>query len=894
MGRFMMGKSVVVMLWLRGLIFHRSGRLLTAGLGVALTVAMLVALGVFVANSAAAMTARAVEAIPVDWQVQIVPGTDPTAVIAAAQQAAPVEALEQVGYADVNGFTASTGGTVQTTGPGKVVGLFPEYQTVFPAEFRPLVGSPAGVLVAQQTAANLHVTRGDTVTIQRVGLPAVEVAVAGVVDLPYADSFFQAVGVPANAAPQAPPDNVLFLPMDQWHALFDPQAANRPDTVRTQLHVRLRRELPSDPAQAFIQVQRWSRNLEARIAGSGIVGDNLAARLDGVRSDALYARVLFLFLGLPGVLLAGTLTLAIAATGAERRRQEQALLRVRGAATTQILRLAALEGALLGVAGAGLGTGLGLAAARLVAPVYAVGRDKMVLWVGSAALAGFLLSVLAALWPAWNQARQTSVAAARKAVGQERTPLWQRLYLDAALLAIAAGMFWRTAGIGYELVLAPEGVAQVSVTYEAFIAPLCMWIGSALLAMRIGQLYLARGRKSFVALSRPLAGNLAGTVFASLARQRRRLAQGVALVALAAAFAVSTAIFNTTYDSQARVDAELTNGADVLVQGTTPAAAGSELAALSSLPGVVVAEPMQHRFAYVGTDLQDLYGIDPAHIESATHLANAYFANHDAQAALAALTAQPDGVLVSEETVRDFQLVQGDHLNLRLQHAGDNQYHVVPFTFVGVVREFPTAPKDSFLVANATYVAQRTGTDAAEIVLLKTDGNPEGVAVRARDVVKGLAGVKVTDIGAAQKTIGSSLTAVDLRGLTSLELAFAVLLVACASGLILALGLAERKKTFATLMVLGAKSKQLGAFVWSEGSIIVAGGALLGSVAGLGLAELLVKMLTHIFDPAPESLAMPWSYLVLLAVALVAATIVAVLSAIAATRGSGVEVLRSL
>jgi putative ABC transport system permease protein len=867
---------------------------LTAALGVALTVGILVSLGVFIANSAAAMTARATKAIPVDWQVQLVPGTAVGSAVDATHQAAPVDALEQVGYADVSGLTASTGGTVQTTGAGKAVGLSAAYHSVFPAEFRSLVGPLDGVLVAQQTAANLHVTTGDTVTIQRVGLPPVDVKVSGVVDLPYADSFFQAVGVPANAAPQAPPDNVLLLPMDQWHALFDPQAADRPDTVRIQLHVRLRRELPADPSAAFVQVQRWTRNLEVRIAGSGVVGDNLAARLDGVRSDALYARVLLLFLGLPGVLLAAIVTLAIAATGADRRRQEQALLRVRGAGTAQILRLAALEGVIMGAVGVALGMGLGLAAVRLAAPGSGVGSGTRVLWVGGAALAGLLLSLLAALWPAWVQARQTNVAAARQAVGRESTPLWQRLYLDMILLAVAAAVFWRTAGIGYELVLAAEGVAQVSVAYEAFIAPLCVWIGTALLAMRLGKLYMARGQKSFDVLSRPLAGNLSGTVFASLRRQRRRLAQGIALVALAVAFAVSTAAFNTTYDSQARVDAQLTNGADVLVQGSTPAPAASKLAELKALPSVVAAEPVQHRFAYVGTDLQDLYGIDPAHIEAATHLANSYFSNHNAQATLATLAAQADGVLVSEETKRDFQLTVGDHLNLRIQHAGDNQYHLVPFTFVGVVREFPTAPKDSFLVANASYVAQQTGTGAAEIVLLKTNGDPVAVAVRAREIVAGLPGVKVTDIGAAQNTIGSSLTAVSLRGLTTLELSFAVLLVASASGLILALGLAERKKTFATLMVLGAKTRHLGAFVWSEGLIIMLGGALLGFTAGLGLAELLVRMLTHVFDPPPEGLVMPWAYFALLGIALVIATVVAVRSAVTATRRSGVEVLRSL
>jgi putative ABC transport system permease protein len=152
----------------------------------------------------------------------------------------------------------------------------------------------------------------------------------------------------------------------------------------------------------------------------------------------------------------------------------------------------------------------------------------------------------------------------------------------------------------------------------------------------------------------------------------------------------------------------------------------------------------------------------------------------------------------------------------------------------------------------------------------------------------------VTDIGMAQKTIGSSLTAVNLRGLTMLELGFAILLVASASGLILALGFAERRKTFATLMVLGAKPKHLGAFVWSEGLTILIGGAVMGSIAGIGLAELLVKMLTHIFDPPPEALVLPWVYLAFLLVAAVIATMVAVISAIESTKRSGIGVLRTL
>jgi len=49
--------------------------------------------------------------------------------------------------------------------------------------------------------------------------------------------------------------------------------------------------------------------------------------------------------------------------------------------------------------------------------------------------------------------------------------MWQRLGLDFLLLAGAALFFWQSASAGYQIVLAPEGVAAISVDYKAFISP---------------------------------------------------------------------------------------------------------------------------------------------------------------------------------------------------------------------------------------------------------------------------------------------------------------------------------------------------------------------------------------------------------------------------------------
>jgi putative ABC transport system permease protein len=152
----------------------------------------------------------------------------------------------------------------------------------------------------------------------------------------------------------------------------------------------------------------------------------------------------------------------------------------------------------------------------------------------------------------------------------------------------------------------------------------------------------------------------------------------------------------------------------------------------------------------------------------------------------------------------------------------------------------------------------------------------------------------VADLGTVQRTIGSSLTAVDLSGLTRLELAFAVLLVAGATGLVLALGLAERRRTFAILAALGATDRQLGAFLWSEGLMILVGGAAVGTAIGFGVAGMLVKLLTSLFDPPPQSLSIPWAYLVILAAAAMVFTAAAVLGAGIASRRSMVEALRDI
>ncbi|KAA0016354.1 ABC transporter permease [Antrihabitans cavernicola] len=882
---------MLTLMWLRGLLGRRSGRLAGAAVGVAIAVALLASLGSFLASSKATMTSRSVQQVAVDWQVAVQPGADPAAVLTTVRADPHVAQALPVQYGSTTGLAATVGGATLTTGAGRVVGIPPGYAGTFAGEFRYLTGAHDGVLIAQQTAANLHAAPGDRISIGRTGLPPATVTVAGIVDLPQANALFQKVGAPATAQPPAPPDNVVIMPTPLWDTIFGPLAATHPDQVQTQVQALTRRELPPDPAAAYTAVTGSAHHLEATLAGGGVIGDNLGTALGAARQDASYAQLLFLFLGAPGAVLAALLTAIITASGAERRRSEQALLRTRGARPGQLLRLALVEAAATGVIGAGVGLG----GAALISRYALGGGTFSAVWAGIGAAVGLAVAGGTAAVPVWRDLRRgTTIAAARQPVGHTASPRWMRYGLDLWLLLGFALVWHATSGNGYQLVLAPDGAPTISVSYWAFAAPALLWAGAALLAWRVVDLFLHRGRPVLARLLRPLTGPLSGTAAAGMSRQRRPLARTIVLIVLAVAFAGSTAIFNSTYQQQALADAELSNGADVTV--TEPPAASvpaSTLTTLSGIPGVAKVAALQHRFAYIGADLQDLYGVNPSTLGSSVQLQNAYFTGGTAAGLMDTLAHKPDSILVSAETVKDYQLHPGDLIRLRLLDAHAHQQITVPFHYAGVVKEFPTAPKDSFFVANASYIGTATGNVAAGEFLITTDGTaPATVAARVRTVLEPSA--HVTDITTTRNVVGSSLTAVDLAGLTRVELGFALLLAASATGLLLALGFTERRRTFALLRAVGARPRQLGALVLAEVGVVTAAGAVLGALAAWALTKVLVSVLTGVFDPPPDHLAVPWTYLIVVAAVGLACTGLAAAHTIRAARRPALEELRDL
>jgi putative ABC transport system permease protein len=92
---------------------------------------------------------------------------------------------------------------------------------------------------------------------------------------------------------------------------------------------------------------------------------------------------------------------------------------------------------------------------------------------------------------------------------------------------------------------------------------------------------------------------------------------------------------------------------------------------------------------------------------------------------------------------------------------------------------------------------------------------------------------------------------------------------------------------------MGASTREVGAFIWAEAGTVVIGAAILAAGLGWLLARMLVAMLTHVFDPPPDHLAVPWGLLGLLyAVAMVAGIAASALGQYAIGRLALGQVLR--
>jgi putative ABC transport system permease protein len=876
-------------------IVRAPGRTLVRTVVLAAAVALLGSMLLFIGHSLRTMTGSAIRGVPLDWQGPVSSYRQAQSVAAGVARQQGILQASATATAPFAAASHSGPGGLTNAGNGAVLGIPPGYQAHIHT-FRFLQGSltPGSIVLDQQMAATLQAHIGDFISLTaRPGEHPERFRVSGVALITAPDVVFQPLNPLLGPAPAQPPANAAILPIATLastlarHESMIPSGSGGASAVpgaQTGIQWQVSAQvdpngLGSTPAQAFTRAGAVVHRVEAALPGQVVFVDNLSDQLNTAAGDALYAETLYIMLAVPGALIALGLAYLAALGTVERDRRDLALLRARGATRRDLVAMAATESALIGIV-AGL---IGAAAAFGAVSAIIRGGVELTFLRGlvtvAACIAVAWVGALAARLGATTSVWRAAVSESRRAVRREGKPLWQRLYLDFFALALSGLIWWLTAKTGFSAIVNPDSNPSLSLSVYMFFAPALLWIGATLLLVRL------RGRGLAWVAGRfggdGAAGSTRAFLLASAGRRGVAINRGLVVVGLLLAFGVDLGLFTATYDRQANVDAQLTLGGDIVASAPPGVTAGRGLEQrIAAVPGVQGATAVDHSYAYVGPDLQDTFGIDPNTVTRGTTLRDSYFLGGNVGEILSRLRTRPDAILVSKETIADYQLHLGDLLRLRVLDRSTGRFNVVPFHVEGVVQEFPSAPRDSFMVANLSFLQAADHAGGPNVVFARSsDPGPTATRVAHATAADGTIVKSITD--QTPQTV-SSITTVDLRGISRIEEAFTIALAAAAMVLFVALAVIERRHEFATMAAVGATLRSISAFVWSEAALVLAAALLLAAGLGVALALMLVAMLQHVFDPPPDALAVPWPYLGELAGAAVVATGVA--GAIAAQR----------
>jgi putative ABC transport system permease protein len=174
-------------------------------------------------------------------------------------------------------------------------------------------------MVCEEMAIAQQLKVGDTIQLTWAGLDRpVSLPITGIVNMSQAEALFAT----ATEAENAIVANVVFVDsgwfITQMQPQLEPLVSSPPASLPVgsilldqQAHVRIdRSQLPADPTRAALFTAALRRELERQFPGRLKASDNLSAAFRNARADVLSAKILFIFLGLPGVALAAC-TLAV-------------------------------------------------------------------------------------------------------------------------------------------------------------------------------------------------------------------------------------------------------------------------------------------------------------------------------------------------------------------------------------------------------------------------------------------------------------------------------------------------------------------------------------------------------------------------------------------------------
>ena len=578
----------------------------------------------------------------------------------------------------------------------------------------------------------------------------------------------------------------------------------------------VREPLDADPATALAQTKTVAGAVNTVAPGQDVLIDNISNALEVASEDARTAKRMFVFLGLPGVLLAAILTSYAGGVLASALRREQAILRIRGANRHHLLRMHALRTLILAVVGSVLGVALGLASTAVVLSADALASASPVSLLASALLgagAGFLATGVA-LYAAGRRAINGQISDERAQLAS-RAPLWRLLGIDFLILAAAVGVEWyqRRHG-GFEGVRGSVYFGRaVSLRLHLVIVPIGIWLGGVLVLGRVVE-------RVFAYLPLPLRHRfgrpLRGLLTRSIRRRSWAAASAVIMVGLIVALGTSVASFSASYNQAKAHDARFVVGSDVRVTPSPISALDHppQYADKLEVPGIRTATPVVYGLqnalleSEVNEDAGNMAAVDPAAFAQVAPLIDSDFIGTTAANAMDALQRESGGVLLTEDLADTLDVEPGDEVQILFARGTQNQ-KLSEMKVVGLFQRLPGFPEGVDLVVNIKRQMQLIPSTSATFFLAQTtdpsDATLNRVDTALREGPGSADALQIDTRATALDKDQSSLAALNIRGLLTLDSAYALAMAATAITIFVFGLLLQRRREYVTLRAQGMR-----------------------------------------------------------------------------------------
>ncbi|MCB8980156.1 MAG: ABC transporter permease [Ardenticatenaceae bacterium] len=765
-------------------------------------------------------------------------------------------------------------------------------------------------MISAEAAHALGVGVGDMVTLALPDDSQLDLRVSGIADLTQARSLFASrrgadletfIYVPNAVIVDSATFANLVVPA------FERAATSRGDRVKTppvrEIDIGVDRELlDAEPSVALAQTQQIADAVTAVAGEQDFLLDNISNTLTVARDDAAVAKLMFVFLGVPGAILAATLAAYAGLVLAGAQRREQATLRIRGASRRHLLTMLALRVSLITAVGATVGVALGYGTAVGVIGQSTLLRAALISLVTSA-----VLGTVAGLLATGGALYATGRSFIDREINEEKArlwtqpPAWRRYRLDvwgmtavaiATLIVILTKGFEGTPGSVY------AGRA-VELPLALLLLPIGAWVAGSLLGGRLFGWILTHVREMTAAgFSRPLAL----LYRMSLKRRAWSLVDVAIILGMVIALGTSLSIFTASYDGAKAADARYTVGSDLKI-APSPASEQSYRSTDASafmVDGVAGVAPVVYGVHNVilrsnrTSEVANMAALDPMAYAQVAPLDDTHFPMGGAADNLTLIAKNPNAVLVSVDMAAFLQAEVGDTLRVLLARGSSEQTEI-EMELVGLFERLPGFPDGADALMD---ISQYEGTIASArpaFFLVQTSDASEATLAQALAALRSQPDGNSLQIDTRLTALAkdqSSLAALNIGGLLQLDSGYSLAMGALTVAIFVFGLLLQRRREYVTLRAQGMAPATIRALIGAEALTASVAGSVVGLLVGLVMAYYLINVLRPLFVLDPPYL-VPFGSLGMVVGSVLAAALVTVAGASSlVNRLRAVELLR--